>query len=282
MSDVTAAANFLGIAIMSSFPDPDSPSTPIMQSNIFPIEIKSQNFTPQPNCYIVEKETKLRFGLDRNTIKQHSKVLDAAFTKESKDPDEYEIEVEFHPTIIIEAMRFIHHSSWCKNHDVSDTKNYQLMIPFAHQYEIQTLQEFCEMGMISHLAMNMEMLEFADKYHLSIVKKECIKELSVNWMEMYQHDRNLLNKCSKETLIELETQRRKEFWKLGELDSDFLRRLTSICKNTSAIISSVSLHMIINEYRDKRLDSVPTGARHTWKRCSEMEPDESNKRQRIV
>ena len=197
--------------------------------------IRDEIFTTgTPDCYLMIKKTTIRLGCSKDLLRKHSKVFEVTFKGEGK-----EIEIDGEKNSIIEAMKYIHRPSWCPDHVVSDTKYYESMIPFAHQYEIPGLLLFCENGIPTD-CLDEKMLIFADKYKLEGLIDRCIEEITKKYLHNPYDEKKMLLQCRSEILLRLDQS----------LCDYMLLQISAICNDPKGYTLS-QINSLIQDYRKK-------------------------------
>ena len=265
----TGAFTFTSLSVTNSspFPIPEVNTAPFrsseidlsLDSEIPDSEIPTmeiQNFTTGlPDCYIITKD-KRKFGCSRASIKYYSNVLDRAFKdkktdkKDGKeDKDETEVEVEEDPKAWIQVLKFIHRPFWCIGHfPVTNIKYYKEMAPIAMRYEIVMLQVFCEDGICRHNKMDLETLQFADKYNLKNVLKSCIEKNSGRMLTSDEKKIFLqLSSATKLEMFEHALQQGDE--KEMKMVDDLLIDISGCCHSGYSAVGTISTK--IQQFRDQ-------------------------------
>lgn len=176
------------------------------------------NFTGAPDFYIVTKDGK--FGVDLETLKKSSDVFMAMWEMRPNKNDN-EIELDEEPKILIDVLKYLHGND--------QPQNYKEIVLFAYEYNIVSLINYCEKGILEQDVFDEEILKLADTCHLEVLKKQCIKVIACS--DDSKDVRNILRGCSKDTLVELEMQRRVEFSEWREREQRFLDRMSRLYKH---------------------------------------------------
>jgi hypothetical protein len=248
-----------------------------------------RNFTHNPDCYITTpKDLTIKFGISKTVIKIHSDVLSERldlFESTNTDPV---LDLDTEPRVIIESMQFLHYPAWGSSpYEIIDTSFYRPIVPFAHMYNIKSLLDWCEKGLINIASISynqdlITLLSFADKYHLNALIKECIYRISTDHYVLTPEEEKTLETCTKKTLIQLEKQRRDEMHFRWSPEIEFRGRFNFMCDlykigpggghDITEYQLNKDVNKLINEYKAKiEMDH---------RKRKREDPDVQNKKQR--
>ena len=195
-------------------------------------ETSIRSFTHNPDCYLTTpQDTTTKFAVAKNIIQNNSDVLASKLEILELSNTEPILELDFSYQIIVEAMKFLHYPVWASApHEIIDNSFYRLIVPLAHMYNIKSLLNFCEKGLIETAKLDEELLAFADKYHLEVLINACIDNIAKEVDAPTSEAEKILETCSKKTLIELEKQRRVEMNRRIEPIKKFVKNFEFYCE----------------------------------------------------